>query len=146
MELNDIQPATPRRRIGVYATGWIVVSLFLLAGAGWGAMDWAAALGKGAAGTLQIDECGMKSGSRGTKNRVCAGTFRSATGVIDSHAEVPSQSKVGDRVAVTRTLIGEYIQQDGRSAAGAAARTLIFSAVGVGCGIAGGRYVRRLVR
>ncbi|MET8435512.1 hypothetical protein ABZV61_22525 [Streptomyces sp900116325] len=145
MELN-MQPATPSRRIGVYATGWIVASLLMLAAAGWGAMDWAAALGKGTAGTLQIDECGMKSGSRGTKNRVCAGTFRSATGVIDSHAEVPSQSKVGDRVTVTRTLIGEYIQQDGRSAAGAAARTLIFSAVGIGCGTAGGVYVRRLIR
>ncbi len=146
MELSVTQPETPRHRIVLYAAGWIVFSLFLLFCAGWGAMDWAAALGKGTTGTVQIDRCGMKSGYRGTQKRVCGGTFRSTTGEIDEHAEVPSQSEVGDGIAVTRTLFGQYIQQDGRSAGGAASRTLIFLAGGAGGGVAGGRYVRRLIR
>lgn len=107
-------------------------------------MEWSAALGKGTTGTLQIDRCTMKSGSRGTEYWVCTGAFRSASGAVDGHAEAPSQSEAGDRVAVTRTLIGEYVQQDGRSARAAAARTLIFGGVGLVGGLAGARYVRRL--
>ncbi|WP_328633442.1 hypothetical protein [Streptomyces sp. NBC_00356] len=122
------------------------MAVFLLAAAAWGAMDWAAASGKGTTGTLRIDKCGMKSGSRGTQKRVCTGAFRATSGAIDEYAEVPSQSTEGAQIHVTRTLLGEYIEQDGRSAGGAAARTLIFLAVGAGSGIAGGRHIRRLRR
>lgn len=135
-----------RRRTLLYAAGWFLFSLTMPAAAGWGALDWAAALGKGTTGSLRIDVCDMRSGARGGEERVCLGAFRSDTGRFDEHAEVTSNSPVGESIPVTRTLLGEYIQQDTWFAAGAAFRTLIFVTVCAGCGAMGGRYVRRLLR
>ena len=145
MESSAARPDPPRRQLVLYAAGWFLFALFLLGGSvAWGALDWAAALGTGAAtGTLQIDRCETRSGSRGTPKRVCLGVFRSETGELDEHADVPSQSQAGNSIPVTRTLLGEYVQRDGSTAAGAAFRTLVFATVGAGGGVAGGRCIRR---
>ncbi|MFD8736045.1 hypothetical protein ACFV06_14170 [Streptomyces sp. NPDC059618] len=124
----------------MYATGWILAGLLLLGGAvAFGALEWAAALGTGTAtGTLHIDRCEMTpGGSRSSPTRVCSGEFRSDAGEVDEHAEAPSESRVGESIRVTRTLLDDYIQQGGRNASEAAARTLIFTAVGIGCLVAG---------
>lgn len=148
MESSPARPAPPRRRLVLYATSWFLVALFMLGGSvAWGALDWAAALGTGAAtGTLQIDRCETRSGSRGVLTRVCLGVFRSDTGELDEHADVQSKSQVGRSIPVTRTLLGEYVQQDGKSATGAAIRTLLFAAGAAGCGVAAGRYAYRCFR
>lgn len=133
---------------GAMAAGWFLAALFMLGGSvAWGALDWAAALGTGAAtGTLQIDRCETRSGSRGVPTPVCLGVFRSDAGERDEHADVQSKSKVGKSIPVTRTLLGKYVQQGGQSTAGAVVRTLIFAAVGASCGVAGGRYVHRCLK
>lgn len=148
MEPSVARPDLPRRRLILYATGWALAALFMLGSSvAWGALEWAAALGTGSAtGTLQIDRCETRSGSRGVPTRVCLGVFRSDTGELDEHADVPSKSQVGESIPVTRTLLGEYVQQGGQSTTGAAIRTLIFAAVAAGCGVAGGLYVYRCFR
>lgn len=148
MEPSAARSDPPRRRLVLYATGWILVALFMLGSSvAWGALDRAAALGTGeATGTLQIDRCETRSGSRSVPTRVCLGVFRSDTGELDEHADVQSKSQAGGSIPVTRTVLGEYVQQDGESATGAAIRTLFFAAVAAGCGVAAGRYVSRCFR
>ncbi|MEU5303541.1 hypothetical protein ACH4YO_32395 [Streptomyces noursei] len=141
----DEQPT--RRQRALYAAGYLAAGLGMFGGSvTFGALEWAAARGNGTAtGSLQIEHCEMRPATRSGQKRVCLGAFRASNSeTVDDRAEVDSENgREGQSIAVTRTLIGDYIRHDGDAAAKAMVWTLAFGAIGTGCTAAGVHHARR---
>ncbi|WP_153457684.1 hypothetical protein [Streptomyces smaragdinus] len=122
--------------------GWFVAAVLSLGGVGWEAVDCVAALGAGPAGTVRLDHCASPDG----ETRVCRGVFRSDGGVRGGRVRLESRSRTGSTIAVTRTLLGQYVQRSGISAANTGLGAVVFATCGVLFVVFGRRELRAVPR